>query len=115
MSEETKKREVLGILKCYSCGKDVEARLNKRGHIYYMCSWGQEGCGANFQSRTDDCDRHLLNKIEKKRTTAKTVSKTVEEKPTAQPTATAFPSAKAEIEPKTTKKDDDFDFYGAFA
>jgi len=66
MSEE---RETIGKHVCASCGNPVTIKRNKRGHLYYMCSFGDDGCGANFQSRTNECDRHLLNKMEKKRVT----------------------------------------------
>jgi len=48
-------------------------KRNKRGHLYYMCSFGDDGCGANFQSRTDVCDSHLLSKMGTKKAAPKAV------------------------------------------
>jgi len=62
-----KAREKVGDDVCLLCGMPIELRRNVRGHIYYMCSWSKDGCGCNFQSRTDDCDSLFLKRLGKKK------------------------------------------------
>jgi len=58
-------REVIGKAKCLNCGAGVVVKRNIKNHLYYNCSFVDGGCGCQFQSRANDADSHLLNKLDK--------------------------------------------------
>jgi len=58
-------RETVGKAECANCGAKVTVKRNIKGHLYYNCSWGDGGCGCQFQSRTNDADAHVLKRLNK--------------------------------------------------
>ena len=77
-------REIVGKVKCMNCGEDVSVKRNIKEHLYYNCSWGDGGCGCQFQSRTNDADGHLLRKLNKSDKKEKPAEKeATQEKPAA--------------------------------
>jgi len=85
-------RETVGIAACTNCGEKVTLKKNIKGHLYYNCSWGDGGCGCQFQSRTNDADAHLLRRLKKEE---KTGGENVENKPLPTVEAVANKEAKA--------------------
>jgi len=61
--EKLEVKKILGEMKCYNCGEPVAVKNNIKNHAYFNCSWGDGGCGCQFQSRTNDADRHIFDKM----------------------------------------------------